>query len=281
MDKNKNVSAVFEKQPAKDATVSEEKLVWSKAELKSQIRTIEHERAVALKQHVDEEGKKLADDAKMNIESASENFSKDNLIAAENNVIEAKDNLIELVNSLSWWKRPAWFFSVWGLVPIFSAFFVITASFLILTKYSFVTIMGIVPLWACLVAVIGASVQILVGVVQDYKSDCQITQYKRIWYLVVIPVSFALGFIALLLMQAGLLNISQGQIILNQAANQTITSTTVTQVSTNQTITQTATQSGTTNNLAVPIVVCFLVGYATDWFMGILGKLTNTNAAGK
>ena len=133
-----------------------------------------------------------------------------------------------------------------------------------------------VPIWASLVAVIGASVQIFVGVVKDYKDDNMITAYKTLWYVAVIPASFAFGFIAFLLIEAGLLNISQGQFVLNQALNQTITATTITQIGTNQTVTQTATQSGTVTNLAAPLIVCFLAGYATDWFMNLLGKIAPT-----
>jgi hypothetical protein len=256
------------------------KQVWSEDEFKAELRRLDYQFSVVLKQHGDDNNYG-GDDVKAKkvrtcINSANDNFILDNFSDLEKNLSEGKDNLIEIVNGLKFPWGWAYYISVWGIVPIYLASIEIFSCFLLLRYFSHSTIMGIVPLWALLVAAMGAGVQILVGVAKDYKDDGLITDYKRLWYAVLIPVSLAFGFVAFLLIQAGLFNLSQGQIALNQALNQTVTTTTITQIGANQTITQTTAQNGTVNNSALPIVICFLAGYATDWFMGMLGKLAPT-----
>jgi hypothetical protein len=273
-----------EKSSDEKLPLPDDRLVWTKAEIKAQMKRLENQLSVAFKQHVDEvqvNGLK-ADDVRKELVLANDNFSKDqDLVSAEDNLIKGKNDLSLLISKLSRRRyRLNYIISIWGIVPILTAVIGLIGSFIALKYFGSSTIMA-VPVWASLVALIGASAQIFVGVVKDYKEDGMITAYKRLWYVVILPVSFAFGFIAFLLVQAGLLNISQGQIVLNQAVNQTITTTTVTQVGTNQTITQTATQSGTVSNLAVPLIVCFLAGYATDWFMGLLGKIASTGGTEK
>ncbi len=272
-----------DKKPAEEKfALPDDRLVWTKAETKGQMKRLENQLSVAYKQHVNEvnevkvKGLK-ADEVEEELISANKSFSeKQDLVDAQDRLIKVKNNLSILVSALRRRYRWNYLISIWGIVPILTAAVGLIVSFIAIKYFGGSTIMA-VPVWASLVAVIGASVQIFVGVVKDYKDDCMITAYKRLWYVVILPVSFAFGFIAFLLIQAGLLNISQGQFVLNQAVNQTITTTTITQIGTNQTVTQTATQSGTATNLVVPLIVCFLAGYATDWFMGLLGKITSTS----
>jgi hypothetical protein len=269
-----------DKKPSEEKfALPDDRLVWTKAETKGQMKRLENQLSVAFKQHVNEvevNGLK-ADAIAGELVSANKSFSENqDLVDAQDRLIKVKNNLSILVSALRRRYRWNYLISIWGIVPILTAAVGLIGSFIAIKYFGGSTILA-VPVWASLVAVIGASVQIFVGVVKDYKDDCMITAYKRLWYVVILPVSFAFGFIAFLLIQAGLLNISQGQFVLNQAVNQTITTTTITQIGTNQTVTQTATQSGTATNLAVPLIVCFLAGYATDWFMGLLGKIASTS----
>jgi hypothetical protein len=207
-------------------------------------------------------------------------FSKGDLIGAQDGLIKCKNDLNVLISRLPHLSRAAYFISIWGVVPIGSALAGLIVSLVALSWFRNVMILGIVPMWAAWAAVLGASVQIFVGVVDDYRDDGIISKYKRLWYLVVLFVSFAFGLLAFLMVQAGFFNISGGSIVLNQALNQTI-STSIPQVGTNQTVTQATTQSVTASSLAIPFILCFLAGYATDWFMATLGKITHTDTAKK
>ncbi|MDP2767434.1 MAG: hypothetical protein Q8O41_08300 [Candidatus Methanoperedens sp.] len=185
---------------------AEEDLVWKKEELKWQIRSLENQIFVAQKQHGD------VTTVVGVLNSAIKEFAGKNFSEAEEHVLNVKKGLIEIIHTLKLRWRLAYFASVWGLFPIGTAILAMFISFIWLHSYSYI-ILGIgVPLWAPLVAVIGASVQILVGIVKDIKEDSMISQYKRLWYLVLPFVSFVFGFIAILLIQAGLFNMSQGQL---------------------------------------------------------------------
>jgi hypothetical protein len=231
----------------------------------------------------DDKIKKIQDD----IDQSVDYLSKSNFIEAEKTIIDGKVNLIEAVNSIPDWKsKGAYFLSIWGGVPVLLGILGVAISFVLVWFFGKGLMMGIIPLWAPLVAVMGASVQILVGVVKDYKDDGKITQYRSLWYTSVIPVSIAFGIIAFLLISAGLISLSSGAFVINPVnqtainilTNQTtITSNmSVVNVVTNQT---TTTVSNATNLavLALPLILCFLAGYATDWFMGLLANVTKTS----
>lgn len=263
---------------------SESNSVWSRDEIERQIRILEHKLDVTQKRltrHDDkakEEVKQQLEEAKevaKQLESAIDSFSQDKLKTAGLRLIEAKQSLRWLINSLNNWGKLAYFMSMWAFVPISYAILGLSLSlYLLINSPSSIVIMGVVPLWACLVAALGASVQILVGVVKDYKDDCLITSYKSLWYIVVIPASLAFGFVAFLLIQAGLLTVSQGTFIISPA-NQTVASVITNQTTTGGAVNQI--QTSITYGLALPLILCFLAGYTTDWFMGLLGKLTSTS----
>jgi hypothetical protein len=260
-------------QPAADNR-DETKSVWTKDEIEQQIRRIDHELSVAVKQRASETNAKAVEEQ---LDSAIDSYSLDKLVTTEETLIEAKGRLIELVNGLNPWRRFAWFVSIWGTAPISCGIAGVILSSYFLSRSGTYAIMGVVPIWACLVAVMGASVQILVGVVKDYKTDHMITDYKRLWYFVIIPVSFAFGFVAFLLIQAGLITVSQGTFVINPI-NETVVSTVTNQTASGGAVTQITTS--TTYGLAFPMILCFLAGYATDWFMGLLGKITSTSESG-
>lgn len=244
----------------------DEKLVWTKKELKWQIRSLENQIFAAQKQHGD------IKEVLVILKSAIQNFSEDKFTDAEKYVIDVKEKLVEIIHSLNgWmsWRKYAYFASVWGLSPIVTAILSMSISFILIHSLPSGSILGLgVPLWGPFVAVIGSSVQILIGVVKDYKDDGMISQYKRLWYLVIPFASFAFGFIAILLIQVGLINITLGQASLNQTVNIS-------------NLTQIAKGEQPIEPTAYPIIICFLAGYATDWFIGLLGKLTYTGEAEK
>ncbi len=253
-----------------DATKPEEDLVWTKEELQKQIRSLEHKIFVVQKRC--KEGEKITD-VLDNLKSAIQNFADKKFTESEKNVIDIKSEVIEEISKLDIFRRTAYFLSSWGLVPILIAIIAIILSFIsmgytcytanILYIFSFTipkNILGIVPLWAPLTAVIGASIQILVGVVNDYKENSMISKYKRLWYLVLPVVGFVFGFIAFLLIQGGLININLGQVSLDQTKN----------ISELPASLRGELPIGPS---AFSIIICFLAGYATDWFMGLLGKL--------
>jgi len=248
--------------------LSDDQMVWTKEETKDQIKRLENQLSVAIKQHA--EGNAVAD-VQTKIEKANDLFSKDqDFLQTQDLLIDAKNELSGVINKLSGWRKFAYFASIWGVVPASYAVGVgLVASFIALAYFGDRTILGVVPFWACWIAVIGAAVQIVVGVVKDYKDDGMITDYKRLWYLCLLPVSFGLGFIAFFLVQGGLITITQGQFIINPNLNMTATSGLANQTATTGTVSQ-----ATTYGLALPFVLCFLAGYATDWFLAQLGKLT-------
>jgi hypothetical protein len=258
-----------------EAKIDQQKLIGpstDQAKLKAAIAKLSKEMA---EERQFAKAKEVAKQLELVIDSFSQNKWK----TAGLLLIEAKQNLRRLINSLNRRGKLAYFVSMWAFIPISYAILGLSLSFyLLITSPSSIVIMGVVPLWASLVAAMGASVQILVGVVKDYKDDGLITSYKSLWYIVVIPASLAFGFVAFLLIQAGLLTVSQGTFIINPA-NQTVASVITNQTATGGAVSQT--QISITYGLALPLILCFLAGYTTDWFMGLLGKLTSTSESGK
>ncbi len=253
-----------------DATIPDVDLVWKREELQKQIRALEHKIFVAQKQGGNREKIK---EVLGNLKSAIQNFADKKYTDAEKNVIDVKNQVIEIISQLNPFSKITYFVSSWGLVPILTAIIAIILSFIsiyylghtvnILYIFPFTIpedILGIVPLWAPLTAVIGASIQILVGVINDYKENSMISKYKRLWYFVLPFVGFVFGFIAFLLIQAGLININLGQVSLDQTKNISE-------------LPASLTGGSPIEPSAFSIILCFLVGYATDWFMGLLGKL--------
>lgn len=215
------------------------------------------------------------------LKSAIQEFTDKKFTEAEKHVIDVKKGLNEITNKFDKRQWIEYYVSVWGLVPILTAIILIVASFALIFFYENIKsfwILGVVPLWAPFVALIGACVQILVGVVYDYKQDYVISKYKRIWYAVLPFVGFVFGFIAFLLLDAGLVNITQGQFSLNQTLNQTVPSVFVNvnvanQTLINQTVSQVQIPQASPPRLEIPIIFCFLAGYATDDFMELLARL--------
>jgi hypothetical protein len=100
-----------------------------------------------------------------------------------------------------------------------------------------------VPIWSVLFAGIGACVQIMVNVTNDVKTNGFVQKVRRMWYYLLPIVGPVFGFIAYVLLSLGFLSLSG---ITAEQLTKTTFST---------------------------ILVCFLAGYSTEWFMGVLGKL--------
>ena len=102
-----------------------------------------------------------------------------------------------------------------------------------------------VPLWALWLAGIGSTLQILIGISRDLKEWGIVHTYKRMWYWLLPIISLGFGFVAYLIVICGLWTF--GTDIANVK-----------------------------NPDLLPMLICFLAGYATDWFMGKLEKLTKS-----
>jgi hypothetical protein len=101
-----------------------------------------------------------------------------------------------------------------------------------------------IPMWVALVAGIGASVQIMVDVTNDVKTNGYVQKYRRIWYMLLPIVGPVFGILAYILLLLGFLSLSG--VTAQQLGKQTFSA----------------------------VLVCFLAGYSTEWFMRVLGKLT-------
>ena len=144
-----------------------------------------------------------------------------------------------------------------------------------------------VPLWAALIAGLGASAQILVGVVGDVRSTGYVQSYMRLWYWSVPIIAMIFGFVAYLLTDLGLITIggSSSSIGFN-ATNISLLNATGIQglrvaadsASLNATVVGSLNAENMESfnvNIAdhTRMVVCFLVGFATNTFIEKLTKL--------
>jgi hypothetical protein len=100
-----------------------------------------------------------------------------------------------------------------------------------------------VPIWTVLFAGIGACIQIMVNVTNDIKTNGYVEKVRRMWFYLLPIVGPVFGFIAYVLLYLGFLSL--GTITAEQLGKATFS----------------------------VILVCFLAGYSTDWFMQQLGTL--------
>jgi hypothetical protein len=148
-----------------------------------------------------------------------------------------------------------------------------------------------VPLWAALFGGLGACVQILIGLVADIRADGVVSEYKRIWYMILPIVALIFGYLAYVFADLGVLTLGGGQggqsasvtaanislikatgantldLLNNAAGNYSFTAKNVTK------LTATGVGSFTSNTGdSARVVLCFLAGYGTDAF---IKRLTN------
>ncbi len=97
----------------------------------------------------------------------------------------------------------SYFFKLYGLYAVlFGVITILLFSYLIY-GYADVSILD-VPLWSAFFAGLGASAQILTGVVDDLRREGMVTRYKRIWYMAIPLLSLIFGYMAYLLFNSGL-----------------------------------------------------------------------------
>jgi hypothetical protein len=156
------------------------------------------------------------------------------------------------------WQKEDYFWFLYGYYPLLAAtlFFLLYASLLTLwpilgqIKVPLPILGPIkphafgVPVWAVLFAGIGACVQIMIDITNDLKKSGYVEKYAKIWYMFLPIVGPVFGFLAYVLLSLGFLSLSG--ITAEQLGKATFS----------------------------VIVVCFLAGYSTEWFMRQLGKLS-------
>ena len=101
---------------------------------------------------------------------------------------------------------------------------------------------------AALVAGIGASIQIMVDVTNDVKANGYVEKYRRMWYMLLPIVGPVFGILAYIILFLGFLSLNG--VTAQQLGKQPFS----------------------------VILVCFLAGYSTEWFMSVLGNLTKTTS---
>lgn len=133
----------------------------------------------------------------------------------------------------------SYFFKLYGLYAmLFGVASTLLFSYLIYT-YSGSSILE-VPLWSSFFAGLGASTQILSGIVDDLRRDGMAVRYKRVWYTTVPLLSLIFGYMAYLLFSSGLVAFNINS------------------------------QSRTFSTM----FLCFLTGYLTSWMIDRLSQLS-------
>jgi hypothetical protein len=178
---------------------------------------------------------------------ATKEFNKENLDEAYLYYDRSKYELTSAINEakldfkglrLHSLRTISYFFKIYGLyAEIFGILSALFFSYLIY-RYPEVTILG-VPLWASFIAGLGASTQILTGIVDDLRRDGRVTRYKRIWYTAIPLLGLIIGYITYLLFNSGIaFNVNS--------------------------------QSETSSSM----IICFLAGFLTSWMINRLSKFS-------
>jgi hypothetical protein len=145
-----------------------------------------------------------------------------------------------------------------------------------------------VPLWASLFAGLGASAQIMVGTVEDIKATGIVREYKRLWYTSLPFLAAIFGYIAYLLTDLGMITTAGGATtgylnatnigFLNlsglEGAQLIGNNTTLIASSAKELTAQNVSSFEATIGDNMRVVVCFLVGFATNAFIEKLAKLS-------
>jgi hypothetical protein len=241
--------------------------IWTEDDFSTQITLLENNISLLFrfsKKVPDDDLQKLAD----SYDELYKCFKSKNYDAVEKNLMYLKKELCKIHNKLGFRDNAKYFILSHGLWPIIYAIITMLVSFSVMpnhfTIHGIATILS-VPIWASFLAVIGASVQILIGAVNDYKDGYVLTVYKGSWYTVLPFVSFAFGFMAFVLMRAQLTSLGP----VNQNAHNSTVLPNGTFVFPNDII------ESSHGHQAFFIIICFLAGYSSNWFIGLLQKYTS------
>jgi len=159
-------------------------------------------------------------------------------------------------------------------------------GYLLIFKNTNIIIMT-VPIWAALIAGLGASAQIMVGTVGDIKAEGVVQEYKRLWYTSLPFLAAIFGFIAYILTDLGTLS-TTGSGTPSNYLNATdigilnLTGLKNAVLVNNSTLNATGAAQFTAKNVVsfsanigdnMRMAICFIVGYATNAFIDKLTKL--------
>lgn len=173
------------------------------------------------------------------IKDARDKFENNNEKDALEDLLDARLMLIESIKSTDKKSRRVYYIRTYGIPSFIVPAILIPIFFSLLWCWgdkSLVTLSNnSVPLWSLLSAGIGSTAQILVGTATDLKESGVVDRYNRAWYYILPLISMCFGFAAYLIVISGLwafgspisLSVERPQLIM---------------------------------------LICFLAGYATDWF---------------
>jgi hypothetical protein len=144
-----------------------------------------------------------------------------------------------------------------------------------------------VPIWAALIAGLGASAQIMVGTVADIKATGIVQGYKRIWYISLPFLAAIFGFIAYILTDLGTLGITGsgtppnylnatniGALNITGLVDASLSNGTLIAASADQLVAKNVASFSANIGDNMRMAVCFIVGFATNAFIDKLTKLS-------
>jgi hypothetical protein len=175
-------------------------------------------------------------------------FSKENLTDAYLYCDRSKYELTSSINDAKLNVRGlrfhslrtiSYFFKLYGLYAVIFGMATTLLFGYLVYAYADVSVLE-VPLWSAFFAGLGASTQILTGVVDDLRREGMITRYKRVWYVAIPLLSLIFGYMAYLLFSSGLVAFNVNS------------------------------QSRTFSTM----FLCFLTGFLTSWLINRLSQLS-------
>jgi hypothetical protein len=244
----------------------------------------------------------IAESKGIEVECARDNYLESRNMLYKNkdafeSITKSDQGLFELSKALNKLKFkflgiPKWIYmsfvmAKYGLFPmLYGMLSAIVFGYLLFKDTNIIIIS--VPIWAVLIAGLGASAQIMVGTVGDIKATGVVQEYKRLWYTSLPFLAAIFGYIAYILTDLGmitttgqgtpsnylnatnigLLNLTglENAVLVN---NSTLNATSATQL-TAQNVASFSANIGDNSRMAV----CFIVGFATNAFIEKLTKLS-------
>jgi hypothetical protein len=187
------------------------------------------------------------------------------------------------------WTYLSFVIAKYGLFPMFYGMIAaIVFGYLLVSRNADFLILN-VPIWAALIAGLGASAQIMVGTVGDIKATGVVQEYKRLWYTSLPFLAVIFGYIAYILTDLGMVSTTgsgtphnyinatdigivnltglKDAVLAN--SNSTLNATGAVQLTAKDVISFSANIGDNTR-----MAVCFIVGFATNAFIEKLTKLS-------
>lgn len=263
-------------------------------------RTAAEERLIKLGnllEIAESKGIQLASARKNYVESRNELYKNKDAFESITKSDEGFMHLTRALNDLKFefmglpkWRYISFVIAKYGLFPMFYGMLaaIVFGYLLVVPKNADLLILN-VPIWAALIAGLGASAQIMVGTVGDIKATGVVQEYKRLWYTSLPFLAVIFGYIAYILTDLGMVSTTgsgtphnylnatdigivnltglKGAILAN--SNSTLNATGAVQL-TARDVTSFSANIGDNSRMAV----CFIVGFATNAFIEKLTKLS-------